>query len=184
MRSPRDDYPGASCLITNRGIAKRAVFETRLDVEHFSAALARVVALGLVEVDAFAFLTTHFHLLLRRLTGEISLAMKLVTNELVRWFNRARKRDGPLFAGRFDGRRIDDGASGLLRFAAGRTLPEIADDLGVAISTVHFALRRHAAWMDASPRYADVVARALQNAMRRTLPPRRSPLHLPPLVRA
>ena len=344
MRSPRDDYPGADWLITNRGIAKRAVFETRQDVERFYEALRRVAALGLIEIDAFVFLTTHFHLLVRSLTGEISLAMKLVTNEFVRWFNRAHKRDGPLFAGRFDGRRIDDGAfwkealryidlnpvrakmcalpsdhpygsarahrfsegpqwltrsrvtdtladfclpevyaphhydhfacavdpdvnaylvehlarypervappltdlirsaslrqqgwmewkaaladetqigtaflppaaarraarvaarlllrgglpagsrtierdveSGLLRFAAGRTLPEIADDLSVAISTVHFALRRHAAWMDASPRYADVVARALQNAVRRTLPPRRSPLHLPLLVRA
>jgi len=74
--------------------------------------------------------------------------------------------------------------SGLLRFAAGRTLPEIAEDLGVANSTVHFALRRHAAWMEMSPRYADVVARALQSAVRRALPPRRTPLHLPPLVRA
>jgi len=109
MRSPRDDYPGADWLITNRGIAKRAVFETRLDVERFCDALARVVELGLIEVDAFVFLSTHFHLLVRSMTGEISLAMKLLTNEFVRWFNRARKRDGPLFAGRFDGRRIDDG---------------------------------------------------------------------------
>ena len=88
MRSPRDDYPGASWLITNRGIAKRAVFETRLDIERFCAALTRVVALGLVEVDAFVFPTTHFHLILRSLIGEISLAMKLLTNEFVRWFGR------------------------------------------------------------------------------------------------
>ena len=109
MHKPRDDYPGADWLITSRGLSKRAVFETRQDVEHFSDGLARVADLGLVEVDAYVFMTTHFHLLLRSLTGDISLAMKLLLNEFVRWFNRARRRDGSLFSGRFDGRRIDDG---------------------------------------------------------------------------
>jgi putative transposase len=339
---PRDDFPGADWLITNRGIAKRAVFETRQDVERFYDAIARVVAEGLIEVHAYVFLTTHFHLLVRSLTGDISLAMKLVINEFVRWFNRSRKRDGPLFARRFHGRRIDDGAhweaalryidlnpvragmcqlpsehpfgsarayrfdarpswltherviatvadalfpkpygpelydayacsvdpvanaylierlaagpqreapplsdlirtasrrqqgwmewkaaladgmqvgtaflppheatraarvvarmlrrddlaivratlerdiaAGLLRSAAGRTMTEIAADLCVARSTARAALRRHDAWMHTSPRYADVVARAVQSAVRRALPAPAHPLELPPLV--
>ena len=108
MRPLREDHPDKDWLITNRGLAKRAVFERRQDVERFYAALAKVVAMGLVEIHAFVFLTTHFHLLLRSLVGEISLAMKLVTNEFVRDFNRTRKRDGSLFAGRFHGRGIED----------------------------------------------------------------------------
>jgi len=40
-----------------------------------------------------------------------------------------------------------DEEAGLLRLAAGRALPEIAGDLGVSISTVHVASRRHAAGM-------------------------------------
>ncbi len=108
MRRRRRDHPGADWLITNRGIAKRAVFETRQDVERFYEALREVVELGLIEVHAFVFLTTHFHLLVRSVDGEISRAMKLVMNAYVRWFNRSRKRDGPLFATRFHGSLIKD----------------------------------------------------------------------------
>jgi len=328
----------ADWLISNRGLAKRAVFETRRDVERFSEALAKVIAKGLIEVHAFVFVTTHFHLLLRSLAGEISLAMKLVTNEFVRGFNRTRKRDGPLFVGRFHGRRIEDVAHwdaalryvdlnpvrakmcaipsehpygsarayrfetgpswlsrgrviealgdalrpaayepalydelacsadaetnaylierlarspqraappltdliriaslrqqgwmewkaaladgtrvgtaflppreaartartvarmlkrdplpvgraqterdlvvGLLRTSAGRTIAEVATDLSVARSTVHAAERRYRAWMQKSTRYSNLVARALQNAVRRAFPPPRHPLAL------
>ncbi len=109
MSSPfRDDYPGAWWHLTNRGIAKRAVFETIEDVERFCATLASVIAEGLLEIHAHSFLTTHYHLLARSPKGEISRAMKLVVNEFVRWFNRARRRDGALFRGPFKGRRIDD----------------------------------------------------------------------------
>ncbi len=108
MHPPRNDEPGADWMITNRGIAKRAVFETRQDVERFCAALEEVVALGLLEVHAFVFMTTHFHLLVSSIGGEISRAMKLVANAYVRWFNRSRRRDGPLFARRFHSRRVRD----------------------------------------------------------------------------
>ncbi len=60
MSSPfRDDYPGAWWHITNRGIAKRAVFETIEDVERFCAALASVIADGLLEIHAHSFLAAH-----------------------------------------------------------------------------------------------------------------------------
>lgn len=336
MRPLREDYQLADWLITNRGLAKRAVFETHRDVERFYEALAKVTAKGLIEVHAFVFMTTHFHLLLRSLIGEISLAMKLVTNEFVRDFNRTRKRDGPLFVSRFHGQRIEDVAHwyaalhyvdlnpvrakmctlpsdhsygsarayryetgpswlsrgrvievlgnalspatyqpefydefacsvdqatnaylierlgrgspqtvppltdlihtaslrqqgwmkwkaaladgmqvgtaflppheaartarlvarvlkrdplpvgraqterdlvvGLLRTAAGRTIAEVATDLGIAHSTVHAAERRYQAWIQNSTRYSDLVARALQSAVRRSFPPLRHPL--------
>lgn len=343
MYPPREDFCGADWLITNRGIAKRAVFETRQDVERFCEAIAKVVAMGLIEVHAFVFLTTHFHLLLRSLLGEISLSMKLITNDFVRWFNRSRRRDGSLFARRFHGRRLDDDrwetalryvdlnpirakmcqvpsdhpfgsarayrfetwprwlekrrviaivagafapdpydarrydeyisrgdaianaylverwredprreaaplhdlirsaslrqqgwmawkaaladglrvgtaflpphealraarvaarllgrddlpfgrsswqrdlAAGLLRGASGRTIAEIARDLRVARSTASSAVRRHGTWMSTSVRYADVVSRALQSAVRRALPPPAHPGELPRIVRA
>ena len=92
MRAPRNDHPGANWLITNRGLAKRAVFETRKDVERFYEALCRIAVLGLIEIDAFVFLTNQLHLLLRSMTGEISLAMKLVANEFVRWWLQRLRR--------------------------------------------------------------------------------------------
>lgn len=102
------DYAGAWWHITNRGIAKRTVFESGHDVEQFQALLEAVVQAGWLEVHAFAILTTHFHLLVRSLHGELSRAMQWLLLSYVRWFNRARNRDGSLFRGRFKARLIED----------------------------------------------------------------------------
>ena len=102
------DYTGAWWHITNRGVAKRTVFEGRLDVEQFLALLQALVQAGVLEVHAFALLTTHFHLLVRSVTGELPRAMHGLMLGYVRWFNRGRKRDGPLFRGRYRARLIED----------------------------------------------------------------------------
>ncbi len=52
-------------------------------------------------------LSTHFHLLVRSMRGDIGEVMRFVTNSFVRWYNRGRRRDGPLFRGRFLSRRVD-----------------------------------------------------------------------------
>ena len=102
------DYAGAWWHITNRGIAKRTVFENGHDIEQFLALLAAAVEAGWLEVHAFTILTTHFHLLVRSLCGELPRAMRAVLLNYVRWFNRARKRDGSLFRGRYKARLIED----------------------------------------------------------------------------
>lgn len=108
MRPPREDHTGAWWHVMNRGIARRTVFETVQDVDAFLDHVESVTALGLLEVHAYTFLTTHFHLLVRSPRGRISDAMRRIENPYVRRFNRTRRRDGSLFRSRFCGRRIDD----------------------------------------------------------------------------
>lgn len=100
-RLPRIDRPGRIHHVMNRGLARRTVFETRRDVRYFLSLLARAARAGRIEVLAFAILTTHFHLLVRSRDGELSETMRQILNAYVRWFNRSRRRDGPLFRGRF-----------------------------------------------------------------------------------
>lgn len=100
-RRRRFDTPGLLHHVMNRGIARRTVFETRRDVRYFLALLALEVRAGRIDILAFAILTTHFHLLLRSRTGELDRVMQRVTNRYVRYFNRTRGRDGPLFRGRY-----------------------------------------------------------------------------------
>ncbi len=102
----RQDEPGAWHHVMNRGLAHRAIFETGADVRFFTSRLARAVRRNEIELHAFSFLPTHFHLLLRSLRGDISGNMMWIQNQFVRWFNRRRRRDGPLFRGRFCSRRI------------------------------------------------------------------------------
>lgn len=100
-RQPRDDAPDQWHHLMNRGVAKRTLFESEDDLRYFLSRLAREVRAGRLELHAFCVLTTHFHLLVRSPEGELSAAMQHAQNEYARWFNRSRRRDGPLFRGRF-----------------------------------------------------------------------------------
>lgn len=107
-RRIRSDPTGGWHHVMNRGIARRPVFENRTDVRYFLACLARAVRNGWIEVHAYCVMTTHFHLLVCSPEGHLSLAMQMITNRYVRWFNRTRRRDGPLFRGRFTSYAIED----------------------------------------------------------------------------
>jgi len=85
----------------NRGIARRTIAENSRDAECFFEQLIEVIEAGLITVEAAVLMTTHFHLLLRSLVGEFWRAMRKFQNGHSRAFNRARRRDGPLFRGRF-----------------------------------------------------------------------------------
>lgn len=101
------DEPGSWHHVVNRSVAKRPLFETRSDFRHFLAWLARQVRLGRLEIHSYCLMTTHFHMLVRSPSGQLAEAMRRAQNEHSRRFNRLRKRDGPLFRGRFFSRRVD-----------------------------------------------------------------------------
>jgi REP element-mobilizing transposase RayT len=103
----RADRPGKWHHVMNRGIARRTMFESERDIRFFLSRLARLVRDGLIEVHAFCILTTHFHMLVRSPRGELSLAMQRLQNEYSRWFNRSRRRDGPLYRSRFTSKPVD-----------------------------------------------------------------------------
>jgi len=106
-RHSRFDSPGAWHHVMNRGIAKRTLFENELDIRTFLSRLALTVRAGKLEVHSYCVLTTHFHLLLRSPEEQLSAALQVVQNSYSRWFNRSRKRDGPLYRGRFRSKRVD-----------------------------------------------------------------------------
>lgn len=106
-RRSREDAPGAWHHVINRGLAKRALFESTADARYFLARLVRQVRAGRIEVHAYCLMTTHFHLLLRSPIGELSEAMRRVQNDHSRRFNRRHRRDGTLVRGRFFSRPVD-----------------------------------------------------------------------------
>ena len=107
-RRPRNDAPDTWHHVMSRGIARRSLFENEIDRRFFESLLAREVHSGRIEIHAFSIMLNHFHLLVRSVTGELSEVMRRVLNRYARWFNRSRRRDGPLFRGRFLSRDIDD----------------------------------------------------------------------------
>jgi len=91
----------------NRGVAKRTFFETREDIDVFLGQLAEASDRGDLEIHAYALLTTHYHLMVRSPLGRLAEGMQRVQTEYSRWFNRGRKRDGPLVRGRYASKQVD-----------------------------------------------------------------------------
>jgi len=106
-RRPRNDAPDTWHHVMNRGLARRTMFESERDARMFLARVAAEVRRGRIEVHAYCLLPTHFHLLVRSVTGQLSRAMRNIQNGYSRWFNRSRRRDGPLVKSRFLSRDID-----------------------------------------------------------------------------
>ena len=117
-RANREDEPGMWHHVFNRGLARRPVFESRAIARFFLSRIACAVRRGEIEVHAFALMATHFHLLVRSPKGELSIALRRVESEFVRWFNVVRDRDGALFRGRFGSRpaREDDDRRIVVRY--------------------------------------------------------------------
>lgn len=106
-RSSREDEPGTWHRVMNRAIARRTMLEDRADVRYFLSRLAKEVRRGEIEVHAWCFMTTHYHLLVRSLEGRLSEAMRRAQNQYVRHFNRRYRRDGPLMRGRFRSKPVE-----------------------------------------------------------------------------
>lgn len=85
----------------NRGIARRTIFEGHEDVGAFVEQLAEASGRGEIEVHSYSLMTTHYHLLVRSTKGVLAEAMQRVQTDYSRWFNRRRRRDGPLVRGRY-----------------------------------------------------------------------------------
>jgi REP element-mobilizing transposase RayT len=105
-RRPRVDFEGAWHHVMNRGSARRTIIENRQDARFFLSLLAHTVRRGDLEVHAYCLMATHYHLLVRSPEGRLSAAMQWIQDIYARWFNRSRRRDGPLFRGRFRSKLI------------------------------------------------------------------------------
>ena len=152
-RHARYDSPGSWHHVMNRGIAKRTLFESELDIRAFLARLACSVRAGRIEVHAYSILTTHFHLLVRSPEERLSETMQLLQNSYSRWFNRSRHRDGPLYRARFRSKRVD---SDEYRIDLLRYIDDNAITAGLAetpaaypySSAFHYAQPRGPVWLE------------------------------------
>ncbi len=135
-RALRLDEPGDWHHVMNRGVAPLAVFEARQEVRQFLCAVARQVRAGRLEVHAYSLLPAEYHLLVRSPKGELSEAIRRVTNTYVRWFNQHRNREGPLFRSRFRSKRIRTRA---YRDAVHAYIDNLAVEAGLATSPWEYA---------------------------------------------
>jgi len=94
-------YPGAVYHVMNRGLARQPVFRTGADRQAFLAGVAEAHTLWGIEVYAYCLMDTHYHLVLRTPEANLPRVMRHLDGLYTQRFNRAHRRDGPLFRGRY-----------------------------------------------------------------------------------
>jgi putative transposase len=100
-RPLRFQYPGAVYHIMARGDGGKPVFETDLDRKAFLSRLGEVCTSHGWRVHAWVLMGNHFHLLLETPEANLASGMKYLLGTFSQAWNRARKRRGHVFQGRY-----------------------------------------------------------------------------------
>ena len=107
-RQPRIDYPGAKHHVMNRGNRHGAVFYNEECCLKFLDLVGLAVRRYGITVHAYVLMPNHYHLLVESVHGNLSAAMKLVSQEYTQYLNRTPGFDGSVFRGRFANKLVED----------------------------------------------------------------------------
>lgn len=109
-RPPRSLAPRALYHVYNRALARRTAFETDADFRAFICLLVLAHRRYGIRILVFSLMPTHFHLLIEAPEDArlLSDAMRFVEGQYARYFNRGRKRDGPLWRSRYFAKEVRD----------------------------------------------------------------------------
>ncbi len=103
----REDASGTLHHVMNQAIAQRPLFEDSEDVRFFKRQLEQQHGRGRIRVVSYCLMTTHYHLVLESLKGELAHAMRELQGNYTRRFNFRRERSGPLVRRRYLSKLVD-----------------------------------------------------------------------------
>jgi putative transposase len=100
-RPLRFQYPGAVYHVMARGDGGKRIFESDEDHAVFIARLGEACASHGWRVHAWVLMGNHFHLLLETPQPNLVAGMKWLLGTFSQGWNRARRRRGHVFQGRY-----------------------------------------------------------------------------------
>ena len=106
-RPLRIEYPGAFYHVMNRSIRGHAAFLTDNDYKGYLTLLEDAWRRWDIRAFSYCLMETHYHLALQTPHGNLQRVMRHIDGVYTQRFNRAHKRDGPLFRGRYKAIVID-----------------------------------------------------------------------------
>ena len=100
------DFPGAWHHVMNKGARGTHIFRDDDDRFDFISLLADASRRYRIEVNAFALMGTHYHIVVRS-SGALSQAMRHIDGVFAQRFNRRHGLDGSVYKDRFRSKLID-----------------------------------------------------------------------------
>ncbi len=102
-RPLRLQFPGALYHVTTRGDGQEDIYLGDEDREQFLTVLAQVQGRFNWVIHAYCQMTNHYHLLIETPDGNLSEGMRQLNGVYTQRFNRAHRRVGHVFQGRYKG---------------------------------------------------------------------------------
>lgn len=106
-RPLRIQYSGAWYHIMNRGKNGESIFLEEADRITFIDLLKETASMWNMKIVAYCLMSNHYHLLIQTPDANISRCMRHINGLYTQYFNRAYKKDGPLFRGRYKAIIVD-----------------------------------------------------------------------------
>jgi len=109
-RPLRIELPGAYYHVMNRGLEYRPIFQSDDDRGMFLDLLADVSLRWGARIHCYCLMKNHYHLCIQTSATPLGRIMRHVDGVYTQRFNRRRKRDGPLFRGRYRAILVEEDA--------------------------------------------------------------------------
>ena len=109
-RPLRIEYPDAYYHVMNRGQARQSIFHGDAYYASFLKTLAEAYDRFGLEIHAYCLMSNHYHLLVKTPQANLQRAMRHMGGVYTQRYNRLKKRDGPLFRGRYKAILVDSDA--------------------------------------------------------------------------
>ena len=107
-RPLRLEFEGAYYHVMNRAIReRRGLFEHAADHERFLRLLGDLGQRWQIKIYAYCLMGNHYHLFLQTPDGGLSRAIRHLDGLYAQYYNKTRRRDGPVFRGRFKAIIVD-----------------------------------------------------------------------------
>ncbi|MCH8106576.1 MAG: transposase [Proteobacteria bacterium] len=100
-RPIRLEYSGALYHITSRGDRQEDIYETNTDRENYLSILNRVCETYNWVCHAYCLMSNHYHLLIETPDANLCRGMRQLNGVYTQSFNRAHRRVGHVFQGRY-----------------------------------------------------------------------------------
>lgn len=100
-RPLRIEFPGAYYHVMQRGLEKRFIYCLDQEKEKLLSYIKKARRMYKMKIHAYVIMDNHYHFIIETLDANLSKGMHYINASYAMYYNRKKKRIGPLYQGRY-----------------------------------------------------------------------------------